>query len=212
MISRATSERLGTLAGVTRARSVVDAYARAIVRRLRSDVRWIPAGGSAPLGALGHVNAALELAEQLNERPVRVVDSLVVPLGSGGTVAGLLVGLSLARLKVKLVGVRVVPRMVANRFAVIRLARRTHALLQKLSTTTLPPLDDTLLEIEHGAYGGAYARETDASRDAALLLRNAGGPVLDGTYSAKAFAVALGRARREHVLFWLTFDGRWLQG
>ena len=37
--------------------------------------------------------------------------------------------------------------------------------------------------------------------------------MLDPTYSAKSFAVALERARRapdERVLFWLTFDGRWL--
>jgi hypothetical protein len=67
--------------------------------------------------------------------------------------------------------------------------------------------------IEHGAYGGAYGRETGEARRAAVLLRAAGGPPLEGTYSAKAFAAALAHARAapaERVLYWLTFDGRWL--
>ena len=40
-----------------------------------------------------------------------------------------------------------------------------------------------------------------------------GGPSLESTYSAKALAAALTHARTspdERVLFWLTFDGRWL--
>jgi hypothetical protein len=111
------------------------------------------------------------------------------------------------------VGVRVVPRLVGNRGHVLRLARRTRALLASLSGDALPPLDASRLVIEHGAYGGAYGRETADARHAAELLRAAGGPPLDGTYSAKAFAVAHARAQRapdERVLFWLTFDGRWL--
>ena len=105
------------------------------------------------------------------------------------------------------------PRIVANRARVLALAMRTHALLARLTGAPLPPLDRRLLEIEQGHYGGAYARETEPARAAAAALADAGGPHLDGTYSAKAFGVALAHARRapdERVLFWLTFDGRWL--
>ena len=52
-ISRATSRRLMRRARVTAATSVVDAYLRAALRRPARDVRWIPAGGSCALGALG---------------------------------------------------------------------------------------------------------------------------------------------------------------
>ena len=41
-------------------------------------------------------------------------------------------------------------------------------------------------------YGGAYGRETAVARQAAAHLRGATGIVLDATYSAKAFAYALG--------------------
>jgi D-cysteine desulfhydrase len=142
-----------------------------------------------------------------------VPHTIVAPLGSGGTVAGLLVGLSLANVPTHVVGVRVVPRVVGNRWHVLRLAHNAHALLGRLAGVALPALRVRQLEIEQDAYGGAYGRETAEARHAAVLLRESGGPRLDGTYSAKAFGTALARARRTTdggVLFWLTFDARWL--
>lgn len=212
-VARATGRRLSELADVTAARSVPDAYLRAAVRRLAGGMRWIPAGGSVPLGALGHVDAALEMAAQLGSSHLPRPDVLVVPLGSGGTAAGLLVGLAVAGLPTRVIGVRVVPRIVANHRRVFRLAARTHALLARLTGAELPALDPRALEIEQEHYGGAYGRETPTGRSATAALADAGGPKLDGTYSAKAFGVAFARARRapdERVLFWLTFDGRWL--
>jgi 1-aminocyclopropane-1-carboxylate deaminase/D-cysteine desulfhydrase-like pyridoxal-dependent ACC family enzyme len=213
-VAVATARRLAATARVTPARSVAEAYLRAFVRRVRGAgrVHWIPAGGSVPLGALGQVSAALELAAQLERDGLVAPDTLVVPLGSGGTAAGLLVGLALAGLPTRVLGVQVVPRLVANHARVAGLARRTHALLSRLLGRSLPALDVTRLSIERSAYGGAYGRETTAATAAAEQLRLAGGPRLDATYSAKAFAVALARARSsdERVLFWLTFDGRWL--
>jgi 1-aminocyclopropane-1-carboxylate deaminase/D-cysteine desulfhydrase-like pyridoxal-dependent ACC family enzyme len=212
-VSRATSVRLQSVARVTSANSVPMAYLLAALRRSRRRVTWIPAGGSVALGAIGHVNAALELVAQLQRDHLPMPHTIVVPLGSGGTVAGILVGLALAKLKTDVIGVRVVPGVVANRWRVLRLARQTRALLSRLAQEELPRIDASHLEIEHGAYGGAYGRETSDGRAAASALRTGGGPRLDGTYSAKAFGVALDRARRmadERVLFWLTFDGRWL--
>ena len=213
VVADATAVRMRELADVTPARSVLGAFVRATWRRATRRVHWIPAGGSTPLGALGHVDAALELVDQLARDGAEMPDDIVLPLGSGGTTAGLLVGLAVAGVRTRLLGVRVVPRLVANRRHVLRLARRARSLLESLASVSLPPLDDSLLIIEHGAFGGAYGRETPQARHAADLLREAGGPPLDGTYSAKAFAVALERAQRspdERVLFWLTFDGRWL--
>lgn len=212
-VAHATARRLREIADVTTARSVAEAYLVAAAKRLAGGRRWIPAGGSVPLGALGHVDAALELTEQLTSLRLPRPDLIVAPLGSGGTVAGLLVGLAVAELPTRVVGVRVVPRLVATRRRVLGLAARTHALLARLTGAALPALDGRALEIEQEHYGGAYGRETPAGRSAATALADAGGPKLDGTYSAKAFGVALARARRvpdERVLFWLTFDARWL--
>jgi D-cysteine desulfhydrase len=212
-VARATAARLAEAADVINAGSVAEAYLRAAMRRMRGHVHWVPAGGSVPRGVLGHVSAALDMADQLSRAGWRSPHSLVVPLGTGGTAAGLLVGLALAGLPTQVVGVRVVPRVVANRGRVLRLARRTRALLARLADVELPPLDATRFLVDDGAYGGAYGRETPDAQAAAAELRTAGGPLLDATYSAKAFSVALARARHspdERVLFWLTFDGRWL--
>jgi D-cysteine desulfhydrase len=212
-VADATAVRMRGLADVTPARSVAGALLRAAWRRAMHRVHWIPAGGSTPLGALGHVDAALELVSQFARDGRAMPERIVLPLGSGGTTAGLLVGLAVAGVHTEVVGVRVVPRLVANRGHVLRLARRARALLASLTGESLRPLDASRLVIEHGAYGGAYGRETVDARRAATLLRAAGGPPLEGTYSAKAFAVALAHAERvpdERVIFWLTFDGRWL--
>jgi D-cysteine desulfhydrase len=212
-VSRATATRLRRLALVTAARSPVTAALRASLMRLSSHARWIPAGGSTPLGAIGHVGAALELADQLARAGERAPGLLVVPLGSGGTVAGLLVGLELAGMPTRVLAVRVVPRVVANRRRVLRLARRAAAVFARAAGVEVPAVRSDRLEIDGAEYGGAYARETARARAAIDAVRETGGPTLDATYSAKAMAAALERARhapREDVLFWLTFDGRWL--
>jgi hypothetical protein len=109
--------------------------------------------------------------------------------------------------------VRVVPRVVANRGRVLRLARRAAALFAERAGVPAPGIDDARFTIEQQQYGGAYARETRASRTSQELVLARDGPVLEGTYSAKALAAALAHARAapaERVLYWLTFDGRWL--
>jgi 1-aminocyclopropane-1-carboxylate deaminase/D-cysteine desulfhydrase-like pyridoxal-dependent ACC family enzyme len=212
-VSIATAARLREIARVTAARSPATAMLRAAVRRVLRPVRWIPAGGSSPLGALGHAAAALELADQLARDATPAPDTLVVPLGSGGTAAGLLVGLALAGLPTRVLGVRVVPRVVANRRRVLSLARRTAALFGERAGVRPPRVDGARFAIEDAQYGGAYARETRASRSSAALVLAQDGPALEGTYSAKALAAALAHARAapdQRVLYWLTFDGRWL--
>jgi D-cysteine desulfhydrase len=212
-VARATAVAMHRQAAVTPAWSVADAYLRAAWRRFDRDVRWIPAGASVPLGALGHVDAALELANQLAADGIDPPEALVVPLGSGGTAAGLLAGLALAGLPTRVIGVQVVPRIVATHGRVLGLARRTLALLARECGTRAPALEPRRFAIERRGYGGAYGRETTGARAASELLRAAGGPRLDPTYSAKAFAEALALARRSpdgSILFWLTFDARWL--
>jgi hypothetical protein len=66
----------------------------------------------------------------------------------------------------------------------------------------------------HDVYGGAYGRELALGRDAAARCRKEIGAALDATYSAKALAAALAITAEEsagEMLFWLTFDGRWME-
>ena len=76
-----------------------DVYAE--MDRIMADLRRaghvpyaIPVGGSVPLGSLGYVNCALEIANQSRDMGV-TFDSIVSATGSGGTYAGLTYGAKL---------------------------------------------------------------------------------------------------------------------
>jgi 1-aminocyclopropane-1-carboxylate deaminase/D-cysteine desulfhydrase-like pyridoxal-dependent ACC family enzyme len=188
-------------------RTVAGAFLVGTLERIRG-ARWIPAGGSSPLGVLGHVSAGLELAEQVEKgqlpRPARVV----VPLGTGGTAAGLALGFRIAGLETRVIGVRVVPRLLGNRRRVVRLSNRTARLIESLTGERVPRVRSSEIEVTHTAYGGAYGRETAEGRDAADRLLRDTGIRVDATYSGKAAAVALAAGEGAPTLFWLTFDFR----
>jgi 1-aminocyclopropane-1-carboxylate deaminase/D-cysteine desulfhydrase-like pyridoxal-dependent ACC family enzyme len=188
-------------------RTPVGAYLWAFRKRLRG-ARWIAAGGSTPLGILGHVNAGLELVEQIDAGELPAPETVVVPLGTGGTAVGLALAFAIAGSPIVVIGARVVPRIVARASHLDRLARRTSALIKRATGVSLPHIRSDRLIIAHDQYGGAYGRETPAARAAADRLRAATGITLDATYSAKALAVALHEAARGPSLFWLTFDSR----
>jgi D-cysteine desulfhydrase len=171
---------------------------------------WVAAGGSTPRGVLGHVNAGLELAEQIRASELPVPSAVIVPLGTGGTAAGLALAFAIAGLDIRIVGVRVVPWIVGRRGRVLRLARRTAGLIARTTKVDVAAVRPDAVEVVNDAYGGAYGRETPAARAAAARLAEATGVRLDATYSAKAFEVALRLASREPTLFWLTFDPRLL--
>jgi D-cysteine desulfhydrase len=164
----------------------------------------IPAGGTSPLGMLGHVNAAMEFAAQVHAGQAPEPDRVVVPLGTGGTAVGLAVGFALAGLKSKVVGARVVPGIIARPSRLRRLVRETVRQIGQ-SNSRIILRGEPSVEIAGGVYGGAYGRPL---RGAPAVTAN--GASLDATYSAKAYVAALESARTAETLFWLTFDSRWI--
>ncbi|HVE77678.1 MAG TPA: pyridoxal-phosphate dependent enzyme [Gemmatimonadaceae bacterium] len=196
------------LSEVTTSGGAVSGMLRALGERIAGKVHWVPAGGTSPLGMLGHVNAALELVAQMAAGAAPRIGRVVAPLGSGGTVAGLALGFAIAETPVTVVGARVVSRVVANEPRVRLLAHRAARMIERLTGERLPR--PARLEILHGAYGGAYGRATAAGEAARAALHDTAGIRLDATYSAKALAAALGGEVGAPVLFWLTFDARWL--
>jgi D-cysteine desulfhydrase len=132
-------------------------------------------------------------------------DHVVVPLGTGGTLAGLALGFELAGLKTRLVGARVVPRVIARISRVRHLIRETRRLMERTGQLSLPRVAESGIEVAEGVYGGAYGRALPGAP-----ARTPTGIPLDPTYSAKAFVAALESARTKNTLFWLTFDSRWM--
>src|SRR5690606_1255883 len=82
---------------------------RALVRARLAGERplLVPTGGSSALGDVGFVAAAYELADQVAAGALPEPAEIYVPVGSGGTLSGLVLGLALAGLRTRVVGVLV---------------------------------------------------------------------------------------------------------
>jgi len=170
---------------------------RVLERRRGNDAIWIASGGSSPIGSLGYVSAAIELLEQIARGDLPRPDVIYVALGSCGTVAGLLVGLAgtpeLPRLDARVVGVRVVDRLVSNERVTRRLGARTAALLAARGEHWFDHFRPPPFVVEHRRFGGAYGRATPES-DAAVARAAAVGMTLEPTYTGKAMAALLADA------------------
>jgi D-cysteine desulfhydrase len=162
----------------------------------------LPAGGSSPVGAIGFVEAALELAAQVERGELPVPETVWCALGTGGTAAGLAVGLRLAGLPTRVCAVHVNDTLRLDESTILRLARRTHA---RLGLATPPPAAGDV-EVVHGYLGGGYGHRIAAGDAATERAREAAGPTLDPVYTAKAFAAVLDRHDGRPALYWHTFN------
>jgi 1-aminocyclopropane-1-carboxylate deaminase/D-cysteine desulfhydrase-like pyridoxal-dependent ACC family enzyme len=160
----------------------------------------VPTGGSGPVGVVGSILAGLELADQAAAQALHP-DVVVLPTATGGTQAGLLVGLARAGLRARVVGVAV--------------AHPPEELIDPVATllavgTELVGIDRALVgpvEIVGDQLGEAYGRPTAASEKAARLLARSEGILVDPVYTAKALAGLVAMARTDElegrtVVFW----------
>ncbi|MCZ4556387.1 pyridoxal-phosphate dependent enzyme [Rhodococcus maanshanensis] len=152
---------------------------------------FLPAGGSSPLGTLGYVEAALELGAQVEAGAMPEPTHVVTPVGSGGTAAGLLLGLRLAGLRTRVVGVVVNDTLPLAERDLVGLARKTARLLTRRGAALGP------VEFEPGAItvtrdwlGPGYGFATPEG-SAAERIGADHGLTLDPVYTAKALAGAL---------------------
>jgi D-cysteine desulfhydrase len=148
----------------------------------------LPAGGSSPVGALGYVEAALEIAAQVEDGSLPEPAHAVVPVGTGGTAAGLALGLRIAGLRTRVVGIVVNDQLRLDAAAIGRLVRRTAALLERrgarLGQLRLEP---GMVELNRDQLGAGYGHRTEAAARASALAAEEG-LSLDPVYTAKAMA------------------------
>lgn len=148
---------------------------------------------SGGLAALGYVAGALELARQLSEQEV-VPDTVVVAVGSGGTHAGLLLGLHLAQMRPRILGVSVnLPASDLRRLITAHL-RDAAALL---GVSSLPAEQEIAITDDH--IGPGYGVPTPESLDAVRLAADAEGLLLDPIYTGKAWAALTAAVRRGEI-------------
>lgn len=160
----------------------------ATVRR-RGDF-MVPPGGSSLEGSLGYVDALDELIEQFRRVGGPLPYSIVVALGSGGTLAGLAAGVLGRGLPTRVVGVQVVPGRVVPALA----QRLTRKLLDRLGVSRSSAELERALVIDSSELGRGYGYATPESEQALDRAKKLG-LELDPTYTAKAFAGALEHLR-----------------
>ncbi len=171
----------------------------------------IPTGGTSPLGALGYVNAAFELKAQIDAGELPEPAAIFLPVGSGGTMSGLVAGAKLAGLKSKIIGVVVTDILPPGGMRLAGQARRALAVLRRhfaLPPATVRPADFTTVG---GYVGAAYGAPTPAALAARERALAGEGLSLDTTYTAKCMAamfdaLAASEYRNRPVLFWNTYS------
>jgi len=177
------------------------------IRPLRPPYLLAP-GGSTRVGVLGFVEAALELAAQVERGELPEPGAVVVALGSGGSAAGLLVGLRIAGMGTRVRPVLVNDGLDLSEKKLYRLASSTLKLMQSrgadVGGVTLRAGD---LEVVHGFLGEGYGHPTPEGARALRLARDLEGLSLEPVYTAKALAALLagvgeGAFGSGPVLFW----------
>ncbi len=187
------------------------AAGEARARHLASDHTLIAAGGSSVVGNLGFVNAAFELAAQLDATGGAVPAVVVTAVGTMGSAVGLAVGLEALGWPTRIVGVRTASWAAASTAKGARLFADTVSWLRaRDGSFPAVTLSKGRLRLEDRFLGEGYALPT-AAGDAATTRAREEGLRLDATYTAKAFAALLAVPRREpktyagnEVLFWHT--------
>lgn len=149
----------------------------------------VPVGGSNPLGALGYVVCADELARQFREQGMHP-GLIVLASGSAGTQAGLLVGLALAGLEIPVVG------MCVSRPGPAQVAKVKNLVGCICDLLDRADLEDVIDVVCDGAYvGPGYGAPTPGMTEAVRLVARSEGIVLDPVYTGKAMAGLIDYAR-----------------
>jgi D-cysteine desulfhydrase family pyridoxal phosphate-dependent enzyme len=185
--------------------SLLDSIAYELSQRGRRPY-VIPLGGSNGLGAAAYAEAFLELLAQF-ESLQEPVNAIVVPIVSGGTLAGLLLGAGLSGWTGRIVG--------------ISASDKTERAIQRVRTPRLAAaeilgtfgeiIDQTPIVIDDRFVGKGYGIPTPECVQAIEFLARKEGLLLDPVYTGKAMAGLITLIRENYfktdvrnLLFWHT--------
>lgn len=171
----------------------------------------IPAGGSSWLGNIAFIDAAFELACQVERGDIPLPDRLYVATGTMGTAIGLALGFALLELPVTVHAVRITPLAITDETRLQRLAAKTALMLHRLDSSFPRDLAGRMrLRLRHGFFGSGYAHTNALTERAIRMARDAMGLQLEATYTGKAMAALLKdcadpASAGEVAMFWQSY-------
>ena len=164
----------------------------------------IPEGGSNALGALGYAAAMEEVVKQMKAQRLEF-DHMICAVGSGGTMAGMLLGRSSFEVKAEIHGINVCDDATyfQNRIAnIVRDAKRRFGFEINLQKNDISVID--------GYVGKGYGLSRQEEIDLIKQVARMEGILLDPVYTGKAMygvmdLIRQGRFKKsEKILFWHT--------
>jgi len=160
---------------------------------------FAPIGGSMvggsmdiPLGAIGYVDAYVEMIEQASELGVKV-DCVLHASGSGGTQAGLAVGALAMGKKVRVIGISVSEKKESYRERILKISRDTN---ESLHLDIQTELNDVIVLDEYIKEGYGIVNR-DVSEAIRITAENEG-IFLDPVYTGKAMAALIDLCEKGH--------------
>lgn len=177
-------ELLGTEVRFVDTDSYDDVYAE--MDRIEDELRLkgrkpyhVPVGGSVPLGTLGYVDCAKEIFDEAKKASVKL-DRIVCTAGSGGTMAGLVLGAMLYGGDCRVTGIAVCDDPFEE--IVAELVNGAAELMGENIHIGAANVD------VRRCYGAGYALPSDEGLAAIRLMAREEGLILDPVYTGKTFA------------------------
>jgi D-cysteine desulfhydrase len=150
----------------------------------------IPGGASNSIGALGYAACAEELMNQINVTGLKI-DHIVVPSGSAGTHAGMVVGITGTNAGIPVSGINVSRPKDVQEEIVFKLAADTAELLGVQGK-----IDRDAVVCYADYVGPGYSLPTDSMVEAVKLFAQEEAILLDPVYSGKAAAGLIDLVRK----------------
>jgi 1-aminocyclopropane-1-carboxylate deaminase/D-cysteine desulfhydrase-like pyridoxal-dependent ACC family enzyme len=144
---------------------------------------FIPVGGTSWRGCLGYVRAAIEIETQAHALGIENAHVLLAA-GTGGTLTGLLAGLTLMDSSLRLLGIDIGITWKGFRASLARLAGQI--CLHLGERRSFHPGEIPLIETVYA--GSKYGVPSEGGQNAIKLLARTEGILLDPVYTGKAFA------------------------
>lgn len=164
----------------------------------------IPVGGSMKEGVPGYVDAGYEIKEQLEKMNLSI-DDIVCTVGSGGSYAGLLLGIRLAGLDARVTGIAVAEEEFEDKIWNLILETCDYAKIDN------PVSKDDIIVMDYSGQG--YAIPSEEGNAAVREMARREGIFIDPVYTGKTMAAILSLAEDSYfkddanVLFMHTGGG-----